>query len=165
MGMAFSVEIESFGITLPMWRVLAQLWHEKVQRQNDIADRTSMEPATLSRLLKSMEAMDLIIRTRSIENAREVGVALTPKGRALTNKIIPIALRSEALAIGDIPKERIELVRDVLIELFGNIAAYYNSVVPPSRRLSRLDTLLAPNSIKHAKPAKQTQRTRLKRVR
>ena len=125
-ALAFSIEIKRFGITLPMWRVLAQLWHDEFQRQNDIAERTSIEPATLSRLLKSIEAKGLIVRTRSNANAREVGVALTEKGRALTKRIIPLALRYEALAIGTIAPGKIELVEDVLIEIYENIASYHD---------------------------------------
>jgi DNA-binding MarR family transcriptional regulator len=125
-ALAFSDEIRRFGITLPMWRVLAQLWHDEFQRQNDISERTAIEPATLSRLLKSIEAKGLIVRTRSSTNAREVGVALTKEGRALTKRIIPLAVRYEALAVGSIPPEKIDMVKDVLIEIYQNIASYHD---------------------------------------
>jgi DNA-binding MarR family transcriptional regulator len=125
-AMAFSEEIRRFGITLPMWRVLAQLWHDEFQRQNDISERTAIEPATLSRLLKSIEAKGLILRTRSSTNAREVGVALTRKGRALTQRVIPLAMRYEALAIGSMSPEKVDLVKDALIEIYQNIASYHD---------------------------------------
>lgn len=125
-ALAFSDEIRRFGITLPMWRVLAQLWHDEFQRQNDISERTTIEPATLSRLLKSIEAKGLIVRTRSSSNAREVGVALTRKGRALTKRIIPLAVRYEALAVGSIPPEQIDRVKDVLIQVYQNIATHHD---------------------------------------
>ncbi len=144
-ALAFTDEIRQFGITLPMWRVLAQLWHDDFQRQSDISERTAIEPATLSRLLKSIEAKGLIARTRSATNGREVCVALTKEGRALTKRILPLAVRCEALAAGTIPPEKIDMVKDVLIEVYRNIASYHDAlqrkpvkpVIPHSDKRSR----------------------------
>ena len=127
-ALAFTDEIRRFGISLPMWRVLAQLWHADFQRQSDISERTTIEPATLSRLLRSIEAKGLIVRTRSPTNGREVGVALTKEGRALTKRILPIAVRYEALAAGTIPSDKINVVKDVLIEIYRNIASYHDAL-------------------------------------
>jgi len=146
-ALAFSDEIRRFGITLPMWRVLAQLWHDEFQRQNDISERTTIEPATLSRLLKSIEAKGLIVRTRSSSNAREVGVALTRKGRALTKRIIPLAARYEALAVGSIPPEKIDLVKDVLVQIYQNIATYHDVL-----RGRPVQAAVAPRNGSRAKP-------------
>jgi len=127
-ALAFTDEIRQFGISLPMWRVLAQLWHADFQRQSDISERTTIEPATLSRLLRSIESKGLIVRTRSSSNAREVGVALTKKGRDLTKRIVPLAVRYEALAAGTVPPEKINMVKDVLIEIYRNIASYHDGL-------------------------------------
>lgn len=119
-----------------MWRVLAQLWHEEFQCQSDIAELTSIDLTTLSRLLKTIETMGLITRTRSSENARVVRVATTPKGRALTRRIIPLAHRYEMLAVGAIRPEKIDALKDLLTEIYGNISAYHRELARRSRKPS-----------------------------
>ena len=48
---AFSHEAEKFGLSVPMWRVLAVLAEDGEQRQIDVAQRTSIDASTLSRLM------------------------------------------------------------------------------------------------------------------
>ena len=125
-GMAFSEEVSSHRITLPMWRILSQLWDEEFRCQHELGFLTSTDPATLSRLVRSMEAKGLVSRKRPKENAREVRVMLTTRGRELTKRIIPVALQYEALATEGIPPAQIELVKDLLTRMYDNIAAYHD---------------------------------------
>jgi DNA-binding MarR family transcriptional regulator len=132
-GMAFSEEVARHKITLPMWRILAQLWHEEYRCQTELAALTSTDPATLSRLLRSMEAKGMVSRQRPKENGREVRVMMTAKGRALTKRIIPLALQYEALAVNGIEPAQIELVKDVLTQMYDNIAAYHDQLLRQAR--------------------------------
>ncbi len=50
MGELFSRRIAPFGVTLPMYRVMAALWENGDQRLSDLSTVTTTEISTLSRL-------------------------------------------------------------------------------------------------------------------
>ncbi len=77
-----SERLKAEGLTIYMWRVLAVLADTGEQRQVDLADMTSIDAPTISRLVTRLAHMKLVTRTRSSTSNREVGVALTPKGAA-----------------------------------------------------------------------------------
>jgi len=117
----FGAEIEAHGITLPMWRVIAALHHKSGQRVGELAEMTSIEVSTLSRLLGSMERKELVLRQRSREDARTVLVELTEKGARLTCQIIPRALLYQEMALKDFTPAEIETIKALLIRIFKNI--------------------------------------------
>ena len=47
----FARRLESYGATLPMYRVMAALWQRGGQRLGDLSEMTSVEISTLSRLV------------------------------------------------------------------------------------------------------------------
>jgi DNA-binding MarR family transcriptional regulator len=63
-GVMFSHDIGEFGVTLPMWRVLVELWHNGDHRLGELAERASIDLSTLSRLLVTMQRKGLIVRRR-----------------------------------------------------------------------------------------------------
>ena len=69
------------GLSIAEWRVLAVL-ASGGQRQIDLADLTSTEASTLSRLVTRLVRMGLATRTRSANSNREVVVKLSTKGDA-----------------------------------------------------------------------------------
>jgi DNA-binding MarR family transcriptional regulator len=100
------------GLNIATWRVLAALSHRGPLRQIDIAEITSMEVSTLSRLITRLVQMGLVSRSRSRLNNREVVVALAPKATALVERLIPIAQKLEETATQGLSnKERVELKR------------------------------------------------------
>lgn len=70
------------GLTYPQYLVmLALLEPEEPQSVGRLTARLGMETSTLSPLLKRLQAMGLIARTRSREDERQVLVTLTDAGR------------------------------------------------------------------------------------
>ena len=55
MGELFSRRIAGYGVTLPMYRVMAALWETGDQRLGDLATMTTIEISTLSRLVGEMK--------------------------------------------------------------------------------------------------------------
>ena len=88
--------LEPLGLTHPQYLVMLTLWdHQKSGRRKpltvkDIAATLQMESATLSPMLKRLEALGLIARTRNAVDERATDVSLTKSG---------VALRRRALAI------------------------------------------------------------------
>jgi DNA-binding MarR family transcriptional regulator len=99
-------------LNIATWRVLAALSHRGPLRQIDIAEITSMEISTMSRLVTRLVQMGLVSRKRSRRSNREVVVELTPNAAALVERLIPIAHELEETAtLGLSKKERVDLKR------------------------------------------------------
>ena len=86
--------LEPMGLTHPQYLVMLALWEEAPLRVSEIADRLSLEPATLSPLLKRLEAAGHVRRERDRADERAVAVTLTPSGRRLRRRAerIPAAV-------------------------------------------------------------------------
>src|SRR6187401_1638332 len=69
--------LEPMGLTHPQYLVMLALWEAEPLRVNELADRLSLEPATLSPLLKRLEAGGLVERRRDPHDDRAVAVTLT----------------------------------------------------------------------------------------
>jgi len=109
------------GLSIAMWRVMAVLASRGSQRQIDLADLTSIEVSTLSRLITRLIRKGLVTRTRSVNSNREVTVKLSPKGQSLVNHLIPIALAFEAAAIAGLSVKDIAVLKRCLRRMYGNM--------------------------------------------
>lgn len=77
--------LDELGLTYPQYLVLNVLWRKDGQTVGGIAEQLALESSTLTPLLKRLEAAGLVRRTRNPDNERQVVVALTEQGRALSS--------------------------------------------------------------------------------
>jgi DNA-binding MarR family transcriptional regulator len=117
------------GLSIAMWRVMAVLAANGSQRQIDLADLTSIDSSTLSRMVTRLVRMRLLTRSRSTKSSREVAVELSPKGNALVAELIPIARDYETIAIAGLSREEIDVLKRCLRLIYGNMK---NRASPPS---------------------------------
>jgi DNA-binding MarR family transcriptional regulator len=108
-------------LSIPMWRVMAALAGDGGQRQIDLADLTSIEASTLSRLVTRLVRLGLVTRKRSASSTREVVVNLTAKGTARVARLIPIAREYEAAALADLPRDDIAVLKRCLRRMYDNM--------------------------------------------
>ena len=90
--------LEPLGLTHPQYLVMLALWDQR--RTSDsagaslsvkqIATALQLDSATLSPMLKRLEALGLISRTRSATDERSTDVALTDAGNALRERALDI---------------------------------------------------------------------------
>jgi DNA-binding MarR family transcriptional regulator len=66
------------------------LWDRSPRTVRDLGEALQLEPATLSPLLKRLEAQGYITRERSARDERALDVALTDAGRALRGQALSI---------------------------------------------------------------------------
>ena len=123
MGELFSRRIASFGVTLPMYRVLAALWEKEDQRLSDLAAVTTAEISTLSRLVGEMKRKGLVTRSRLEDNGRTVAINLTSKGRSLVEELMPIAVHFEDVAVSNYSDEEISRLKIVFREIYESLGS------------------------------------------
>jgi len=119
---SFTPDIAPHGLDIGMWRVLAVLSNNGGQRQVDLSGLTSIDASTLSRLVSRMIHAGLVTRIRSEKSSREVVVALSPKGRALSRKLIPIAKRLERVASAGVSARDVAGAKRALLAMHRNMA-------------------------------------------
>ncbi len=101
--------LEPMGLTHPQYLVMLALWEAEPLRVSELADRLSLEPATLSPLLKRLEAGGLVTRRRDPDDERAVAITLTPAGRRLRTKaerIPPAVVARLGIEIGELEELR-----------------------------------------------------------
>jgi|SRR4249919_1289140 len=76
----------SLGLTYPQYLVMLVLWAGDELTVSEIGERLFLDSATLTPLLKRLEAADLVSRTRASHDERHVVIALSAAGRALKAK-------------------------------------------------------------------------------
>ena len=123
MGELFSRRIASFGVTLPMYRVLAALWEKEDQRLSDLAAVTTAEISTLSRLVGEMKRKGLVTRSRLEDNGRTVAINLTSKGRSLVEELMPIAVHFEDVAVSNYSDDEISRLKIVFREIYESLGS------------------------------------------
>ena len=116
--------LDKLGLTYPQYLVMMVLWERDGVPVKDIGEKLLLDSGTLTPLLKRMEAADLLERTRSTQDERQVLIALTPKGHALREKAKAVPqgiLASSACSVGELVAMKNELLalRDKLNAALG----------------------------------------------
>jgi DNA-binding MarR family transcriptional regulator len=86
--------LEPMGLTHPQYLVMLALWQDSPLTVKRLGQLLQLDPATLSPLLKRLEAAQLISRGRSASDERELRIELTAAGRRLRRQAeqIPAAV-------------------------------------------------------------------------
>jgi len=110
-------------LTIGTWRLLLAMSNHEGTRQVDLAELTSIEVSTVSRLVTRLVQRGLVSRARSARSNREVVVALTPKGKALVAGLVPIAAGLEQAATRGVSSKELTAVKRVLRRMHQNLTA------------------------------------------
>lgn len=78
--------LKDVGLTYPQFLAMNVLWEKNNVPVGAITSKLQLDTNTLTPLLKRLETMGLITRTRNTKDERQVILKLTRKGRALQKK-------------------------------------------------------------------------------
>ena len=81
------------GITVPEWRVLAHLSQESEVSVREIEARVDMEKSKVSRAASRLEQAGYITKAVNEVDRRLLALRLTPEGRDLVARLIPVAMQ------------------------------------------------------------------------
>ena len=80
---------QRFGITVPEWRILAQLNKESPLSAKEVSLRTNMDKPRVSRALARLDRGGLIKRRQDPADRRIAMLELSARGRTLIQELIP----------------------------------------------------------------------------
>lgn len=78
--------LDPLGLTYPQYLAMVALWEKDERTVGALGDALGLESSTLTPLLKRLEAMGHVVRTRDPKDERVVRVRLTAQGRALRDQ-------------------------------------------------------------------------------
>jgi len=120
-GVAFTKYLRQFDITLPGYRVLASLSHKDQQAIVELAEHTSIDVSTLSRLVTSLEDKGLVVRRRDDADARSVKIHLLPPGAQLASQTIPLGELFERVVTAGFSADEIKVLKKMLVRMYANL--------------------------------------------
>lgn len=120
-GELFEREIESFGVSVAMYRVLAVLCEQDGQRLGNLSRLTTIELSTLSRLIGAMTRKGLVTRSRPKDNGRIVEISLSARGRKLAEDLMPMAAHYDRVAISGLSDSDIGKLKSLLQIAYDNL--------------------------------------------
>jgi DNA-binding MarR family transcriptional regulator len=119
---ALQVRLAQHDVPFGHWTFLRILWEKDGITQRELSDRAGvMEPTTFS-AIKSMEALGYVARRQLLDNKKNMYVFLTPLGRSLKKKLIPLAEETNHVSIQGLSASDIQTTRQVLLAILGNLA-------------------------------------------
>ena len=83
MGKIYRKVLAGMSVTYPRYLVMLVLWEADGPTVTALGERLYLDSATLTPLLKRLQAMGLLRRERAADDQRQVRVMLTPAGREL----------------------------------------------------------------------------------
>jgi DNA-binding MarR family transcriptional regulator len=82
--------LEPMGLTHPQYLVMLALWQHEPLTLRRLSALLSLEPATLSPLLKRLETVGYLNRTRDPHDERSLNLTLTARGKQLRRRALRI---------------------------------------------------------------------------
>ena len=109
--------LEPLGLTHPQYLVMLALWERAPRTLGELADDLVLDPATVSPLVKRLEAQGLVTRSRRAADERTLDIALTPAGRALRAQALDVPGQVMQAVGADVG--RLVALRDALAPFAG----------------------------------------------
>lgn len=119
---ALQLRLANYGVPFGHWAFLRILWENDGLTQRELSDRAGvMEPTTFA-AIKTMEALGYIERRQLPDNKKNMYVHLTPAGRALKKKLVPLAEDTNHVSTQGLSASDIQTTRRVLLTILSNLA-------------------------------------------
>jgi DNA-binding MarR family transcriptional regulator len=132
---ALQMRLTEHSVSYGHWTFLRILWEEEGLTQRELSARVGvMEPTTFA-ALKAMAQRGYVTRRRNPQSRKEMQVFLTPQGRALQAKLVPLAEEVNDVALRGVGAADVVATRRTLLALIKNLAEDERASLTPLRRI------------------------------
>lgn len=112
--------LKELDLTYPQYLVMLVLWEEGAMCVKELGDRLLLDSGTLTPLLKKLEANKYITRTRHPQDERLMSIKVTPKGKAIKEKIAEIPAKMVCQL--DFTPEELSQYRELFQKFFKKLS-------------------------------------------
>lgn len=109
-------------VALGHWTFLRILWERDGLTKRELSIEAGVAEPTTFTALRALEARGCVRLEQRPDNRKNVYVFLTPEGRKLKRRLVPLAEEVNAIAMRDIPQADVATVRRVLLSIIDNLA-------------------------------------------
>lgn len=136
-----TVRLAEHKVPFGHWSFLRVLWEGDGITQRELSERAGvMEPTTFT-AVKTMERLGYVVRRRRIDDRKKIFIYLTPRGRLLKQKLVPLAEEVNRIAVEGVASEHVTIARSVLLSIIENMArdeAASEKPMPSTRAVAKL---------------------------
>src|SRR5689334_16395169 len=132
---ALQMRLTEHAVSYGHWTFLRILWEAEGLTQRELGGRAGVTEPTTFAALQAMEKRGYVVRKRNPKSRKEIQVYLTPAGRALKSKLVPLAVDVNAVGLRGVPVADVAATRRTLLALIENLAADEAASVTPLRRI------------------------------
>ena len=119
---ALTMRLAEHRVSFGHWAFLRILWETDGLTQRELSLQAGvMEPTTLA-AIRAMEKLGYVQRRQMPSSRKNVYVFLTPAGRALKRKLVPLAEAVNQIAIRGVPAGDVAVTRKTLLAMIENLA-------------------------------------------
>ena len=109
------------GLHVGQEMVLMELWQEDGLRGGKLASRLGIEPPTVTKMLRRLEACGLVERRTDPTDARSFRIYLTREGRRLEEPVLGCWELSEETVLAGLDERERQTFRSLLIRVRSNL--------------------------------------------
>jgi DNA-binding MarR family transcriptional regulator len=120
---SLQVRLATEGVSLGHWTFLRILWEQDGLTQRELSQEAGVMESTTVVALRAMEELGYITRERLPDNRKNIYVFLTPRGKALKKKLVPMAEEVNEVAMRGLEPSELETTRRCLLVMLDNLAS------------------------------------------
>lgn len=134
MERVLQIQLIEHAVSFGHWSFLRILWEHDGLTQRELAEQAGMTAPTTFSAVTAMESQGYVQRQQKAGNRKKSYVYLTPKGRALKDKLLPLAEQVNAIAIDELELNEVLVARKVLLKITANLNAYEQELLESENR-------------------------------
>jgi DNA-binding MarR family transcriptional regulator len=154
---ALSIRLAEHKVSFGYWSFLRILWEGDGMTQRELSEQAGVMESTTFAALTAMERFGYVARRRRPGDRKKVYVFLTPKGRRLKSKLVPLAEEVNRIAVRGMAKKDIAATRSVLLSIIENLAG---DELAANRRMPSTRVLASRPGPARGRPSHKVKRAR-----
>jgi DNA-binding MarR family transcriptional regulator len=131
---AMQARLAEHAVPFGHWTFLRILWERDGLTQRELSDEAGVMESSTFAALKAMEELGYVRRKQVPGNRKNVYIDLTPKGRALEARLVPLAEEVNAIAVRGVSAAEVAAARATLLAVVENLTRPSPRKPSPPRR-------------------------------
>src|SRR5581483_8908939 len=118
---ALQPRLARHGVSFGHWTFLRILWERDGLTQRELSAEAGVAEPTTVAALRAMEKAGYVKRSQAERNRKNVYVHLTPKGRALQAKLVPLAVEVNEIGLAGVSALDRTTTQRTLLAIIDNL--------------------------------------------